>query len=101
MKPNKITDEQIALIKGMLLRGDKQQWIAAWFGGEINSGRIAEINTGEKHSDIEPVLALELLPPRGPYVSGSGAHRALVALLPVKAAIDRAIEALSMLDTER
>ena len=41
------------------------------------------------------------LPPRGPYVSGSGAHRALIALRPVKAAIDRAIEALSVLDTER
>ena len=33
-----------ALIKGMLLRGDRQHDIAAWFG--VNGGRVAEIATG-------------------------------------------------------
>jgi len=38
-----IDAEEAALIKEMLVRGDKQQWIVAWFGGEHNSGRIADI----------------------------------------------------------
>jgi len=58
-----IDAEEAALIKGMLVRGDKQQWIVAWFGGEHNSGRIADINTGKKWSEIKPAKAGELPPP--------------------------------------
>lgn len=61
-----IADTDVAIIKGMLARGDKQQWIVAWFGGDVNPGRIAEINTGEKFSHIKAVDA-SLLPPAGPY----------------------------------
>jgi hypothetical protein len=95
----RITDDEAAVIKGMLERGDKQQWIAAWFGGEVNSGRVAEINTGAKFADVKPAPP-DKLPPVGPYTSGRSAHRALIALGPVKAAIDRAIEALTRMDAE-
>jgi hypothetical protein len=34
----KITEDDAAVIKGMLARDDKQQWVVAWFGGDINPG---------------------------------------------------------------
>jgi hypothetical protein len=43
------TDHEIAIIKGMIARGDVQSHIAAYFGGS-NGGRISEINTGKKAS---------------------------------------------------
>jgi hypothetical protein len=92
----KITDDEAAVIKGMLERGDKQQWIVAWFGGDFNPGRVAEISTGAKFGHVEPAPRSKL-PPIGPYVSGQSAHRALLALGPVKAAIDRAIRELTVI----
>ena len=92
----KITDDDAAVIKGMLARGDKQQWIVAWFGGDFNPGRVAEISTGAKFAHVEPAPRSRL-PPIGPYVSGQSAHRALLALGPVKAAIDRAIRELTII----
>ena len=89
-----MTPEDAAVIKGMLARGDKQQWVVAWFGGELNQGRIAEIHTGAKFADVEPAPP-SLLPPVGPYVSGRSAHGALITLLGVKLAIDHAIRALT------
>jgi hypothetical protein len=61
---SELNEEIVALIKGMLERGDKQSDIAACFG--INGGRVAEINTGQKwgHTATAPV---EALPPAGPY----------------------------------
>lgn len=94
-----ITSDEAAIIKGMLARGDKQQWIVAWFGGELNPGRIAEISTSKKFADVVAAPHAKL-PPIGPYVSGRSAHHALVALGPVKAAIDRAIKALTTIDEE-
>jgi hypothetical protein len=93
----KVSEDDAAVIKGMLARGDKQQWIVAWFGGDINPGRVAEINTGEKFAGIDPAPRSRL-PPIGPYVSGQSAHRALLALGPVKAAIDRAIRELTVIN---
>jgi hypothetical protein len=95
----KVTEEDAAIIKGMLERGDKQQWIVAWFGGEFNPGRISDIHAGIKFADVKPA-GREKLPPVGPYPSGRSAHRALVALGPVKAAIERAIKALTTMDDE-
>ena len=89
-----MSDDDAAIIKGMLDRGDKQQWIVAWFGGELNPGRVAEINTGAKFGHVQAAPPNKL-PPVGPYISGRSAHRALIALQPVKAAIDRAIKALT------
>jgi hypothetical protein len=96
----KITEDEAAVIKGMLARGDKQQWITAWFGGWLNSGQISEINTGikcgERFKHVAPA-GRERLPPIGPYISGQSAHRALLALGPVKAAIERAMRELTVI----
>jgi hypothetical protein len=43
--------EQVAIIKGMLARGDRQQDIASHF--RISSGRIAEINTKAKFPEVD------------------------------------------------
>lgn len=56
-----------AIVKGMLLRGDRQHDIAAWFG--VNGGRIAEIATGVKFRDVIAIHS-NALPPQGPYLSG-------------------------------
>lgn len=74
-----ISDEEIAIIKGMLLRGDKNQSIVACFGGEHNPGRIAEISNAmaRDYADDEPALTTrarsieaapdDALPPPPPY----------------------------------
>jgi len=61
----RVTDEYAAIIKGMLARGDKQQWIVACFGGDFNQGRIADIATGKTFSHVKK--ATKGLPPQGPY----------------------------------
>jgi hypothetical protein len=38
-----LNDGEIAIVKGMLIRGDRQHDIAAYFGA--NGGRIGEIST--------------------------------------------------------
>lgn len=43
--------EEVAIVKGMLARGDRQQDIASHF--RVSSGRIAEINTGAKFIDVD------------------------------------------------
>ena len=53
-----------ALIKGMLLRGDRQHDIVAWFG--LNSERVAEIAMGARFAEVDAAMASEL-PPPGPY----------------------------------
>lgn len=57
---------QAAIIKGMLRRGDRQQYIVAWFGGVFNPGRVSAIKTGRKFADVVPAPETEL-PPPGPY----------------------------------
>jgi hypothetical protein len=56
-----LSAQDAAVIKGMLLRGDKQHDIAARYGE--NGGRIAEIKTGEKFADVKPAPAASLPPP--------------------------------------
>jgi hypothetical protein len=58
----RLSREDAAIVKGMLNRGDRQSAIAAYFRG-INQGRIAEISTEQKFSDVEPAPP-EKLPPR-------------------------------------
>lgn len=60
-----LSKKDAAVIKGMIARGDRQHDIAAWFG--VNGGRIGEISTGEKFSEIE--AQNDKLPPVGPYVA--------------------------------
>jgi hypothetical protein len=57
---------QAAIIKGMLRRGDHQQYIVAWFGGVFNPGRVSAIKTGQKFADVAPAPETDL-PPPGPY----------------------------------
>lgn len=61
-----IDDRIASLIKGMLVRGDKQHDIAACFGE--NGGRVAEIKTGQKFPHVVAASAADL-PPAGPYPS--------------------------------
>jgi hypothetical protein len=61
-----LQDWMIPLIKGMLKRGDDQSDIAAWF--LINSGRVAEINTGQREPGIKPAKP-DALPPPAPHPS--------------------------------
>lgn len=49
-----------ALVKGMIARGDLQSDIAAYF--RTNSGRISEINTGQKFSEVPPAPPFALPP---------------------------------------
>jgi hypothetical protein len=95
----KLTEEDASVIKGMLARGDKQQWIVAWFGGDFNPGRVAEISKGKRFSHVA-AAPRKKFPPIGPYASGQSAHRALLALGPVKAAIDRAMRELTVMADE-
>lgn len=60
-----LNEKDASVIKGMLLRGDRQHDIAAWFG--VNGGRIAEISSGARFSWVLPDS--NDLPPAGPYPS--------------------------------
>lgn len=66
-----LTEADAAIAKGMIVRGDRQHDIAAWFG--VNGGRIAELATGAKFSHVRPAPSGDL-PPVGPYLSGSQAR---------------------------
>jgi hypothetical protein len=66
-----------AIAKGMLARGDRQHDVAAWFG--VNGGRIAEIATGAKFHGVVAANP-ELLPPRGPYLSGREVYRLMTSV---------------------
>ena len=66
----RLTESEVAEVKGMLLRGDRQHDIAAWFG--VNGGRIGEISKGRKFFDVRPKTSS--LPRSGPYLSGQAAE---------------------------
>lgn len=70
-----LTEEDAAIVKAMLLRGDRQHDIAAWFG--VNGGRIADIKTRKRFRNVRP--AEGKLPPQGPYLSGRSSQAARVA----------------------
>ncbi|RAK63317.1 hypothetical protein DJ019_16435 [Phenylobacterium kunshanense] len=82
-----LDDEDAALVKGMLRRGDRQHDIAAWFG--VNGGRIGEIAAGYKFRHVDPA-APDLLPPPGPYLSGREAAAFVQALEAARHALDAA-----------
>src|SRR6266852_3715872 len=48
-----ITEEDAALIRGMILRGDRKHDIAAFFG--VNPGRIADIESGRRFPSAPPL----------------------------------------------
>ena len=73
-----------ALVNGMLLGGDRQHDIAAWFG--VMGGRIAEIATGYRFSKAEPAAPAQL-PPAGPYPKAREAVAAIEALAAARTAL--------------
>jgi hypothetical protein len=91
-----IDAEEAALIKGMLVRGDKQQWIVAWFGGEYNSGRIADIHTGKTWPEVRPAKESEL-PPPGPYAAPATLLALKRRLRAIEEAIDEALQEIGRL----
>lgn len=90
-----LSESEIAIIKGMIARGDRQSDIAAYFGGS-NGGSISEINTGksalgQRALSIPSAPASEL-PPPGPYfVSGRSSIRAKETLTALRGLIDQAL----------
>ena len=78
-------------VKGMILRGDRQHDIAAYYG--VNSGRIAEVSTGDNdYPNAEPMDETEL-PPPGPYMT-------TFALRSVIDSLSEAIELIEMAEAE-
>lgn len=73
----RLDENDAAIVKGMLARGDRQHDIAAWFG--VNGGRIGEISTGMKFPEVSPADQDEL-PPPGPYLSGRQSAELLAKL---------------------
>jgi hypothetical protein len=84
-----LTENDAAIVKGMLARGDRQHDIAAWFG--VNAGRIAEIALGKKHRTVLAALP-HRLPPPGPYPCGRESTAAIDAIAAAKAAVSAAEE---------
>ncbi len=84
-----LTATDAAIIKGMLRRGDRQHDIAAWFG--VNGGRIAEIASGYRFSEVESSIG-DRLPPVGPYPIGRRSVAAIEALAAAKKALSAAEE---------
>jgi len=95
----KMTEREASIIKGMINRGDKQQWIVAWFGGIHNHDHIAEIKKGLAFTHISPTKPDEL-PPLGPYASGRSVHHALIALNAVKALTEQVVTELTRASDE-
>jgi len=88
-----LNESDAALVKGMLLRGDRQHDIASWFG--VNGGRIAEVATGKRFGWVQP--ATGNLPPKGPYMSGRNAAEAVNALAAAFGALREAEKVLQRL----
>ena len=88
---DRITDEEAALIKGMLARGDKQSDIAACF--LANGGRISEINTGARFAAVA-AAAPDMLPPPGPYASPYDLWKAKRELWRTRIALESAATAI-------
>lgn len=83
------SNSEIALVKGMIARGDRQSDIAAYFG--VNGGRISEINT-EKYGAEVRAAPQDQLPPPGPYfASGRSTIRATETLTALRDLIDQTL----------
>jgi hypothetical protein len=76
---SRLSARQASLVKGMLLRGDRQHDIASWF--RVNSGRIAEVKDGQLHPSAPPAPLNELPPPGSTGQVAFMAMRALVEAL--------------------
>lgn len=88
----------VAVVKGMLKRGDRQSDIAAFFG--VNGGRIAEINKGHKWHEVS-AAELHQLPPAGPYLAGRSALKARDTLIALRSLVDDALRNIDLFETKR
>lgn len=82
-----LSEDDAAIVKGMLNRGDRQHDIAAWFG--VNGGRIGEIAAGTRYNYVQPADEKDL-PPPGPYLSGKENEILIQALHQARQALDQA-----------
>ena len=57
-----LTNNDVSIVLGQVIRGDRDHDIAAWFG--VNQGRIAEAKDGS-HGNVPAAKAADL-PPKGP-----------------------------------
>lgn len=90
-----LTEEDAAIVKGMLARGDRQHDIASWFG--VNGGRIAEISSRDKFRNVP--TRHDNLPPPGPYVSGKASNKARQEIIEIRKSLNDLISKLdSILD---
>jgi hypothetical protein len=81
---------EIAIVKGMIQRGDRQSDIAAYFG--VNGGRISEINNAMRGAEVQPAPQTEL-PPPGPYfVSARSTLHAKQTLSALRDLIDQTLQ---------
>jgi hypothetical protein len=90
-----LTASDASLVKGMLLRGDRQHDIAAYFG--VNGGRVAEIARGKAFASVKAARGSEL-PPSGPYLSGRETSVLLGSISKAKAAISEVEHFLAKVD---
>lgn len=88
-----LNDAEIAIVKGMIARGDRQHDIAAYFGE--NGGRIGEINTNKKGAGVSAAPA-DQLPPPGPYMAGRSALKARETLASLRDLIDQTIAEIDL-----
>lgn len=84
----KLTAYEASVIKGMLLRGDRQHDIAAWFG--VNGGRIGEISKGRKFLDVTPQV--NDLPRPGPYPTGQASESFMAEFRKLRSKARRILE---------
>lgn len=84
-----LTSPEIAIVKGMLARGDAQHHIAAYFG--VNSARINDIKQGTNGATIAAAPTFEL-PQPGPYMAGRSALKARETLKALRDLIDDTIK---------
>jgi len=71
----RLTELDASRVKAMLERRDRMHDIAAWFS--VNSGRIAEVKSGERHASAPQASREELDPPGPPGRIARIALRAL------------------------
>ena len=85
---NRLSHRDTRFAKGMLLRGDRQHDIAAYFG--VNGGRIAEVANGtNEYPNAQPIPEDEL-PPPGPYLTKYAMQSVVYTLNEAIAAIEMA-----------
>jgi hypothetical protein len=92
-----LNDQEVAIVKGMIARGDRQHDIAAYFG--VNGGRIGEINTDKRGQGINAAPSNQL-PPAGPYMAGRSALRARDTLVALRELIDEAIKDIDIYEEQ-